>query len=69
MLILVVLQTDQAVEICDNTLNVQYVNRAYESATGYRRLVLYLTSLVKSTLIPRKEIEGEKGRVTTVWPG
>ncbi|VDO22297.1 unnamed protein product [Haemonchus placei] len=32
-----ILQADQAVEVCDESKVVQYVNRAYESVTGCLR--------------------------------
>lgn len=31
------LQADQAIEVCDDTKIVQYVNRAYETVTGCLR--------------------------------
>uniref|UniRef100_A0A183E7X7 PAS domain-containing protein n=1 Tax=Gongylonema pulchrum TaxID=637853 RepID=A0A183E7X7_9BILA len=48
-----VLQADQPIEICDNALNVQYVNRAYESSTGCRRSEVLGT---KSSDIRRKSL-------------
>uniref|UniRef100_A0A0R3RMF2 PAS domain-containing protein n=1 Tax=Elaeophora elaphi TaxID=1147741 RepID=A0A0R3RMF2_9BILA len=66
----------QPIEICDNALNVQYINRAYETCTGFKRNEVLGT---KSSDMRRKSmqqkysarskdfiattlIEGEEGR-------
>ncbi|VDM94293.1 unnamed protein product [Onchocerca ochengi] len=30
-------EVSQPIEICDNTLNVQFINHAYETSTGFKR--------------------------------
>ncbi|VDN51105.1 unnamed protein product [Dracunculus medinensis] len=49
-----VIWTEQPVEICDESLTVQYVNKAYESHTGHARSEVIGT---KSSEMRRKSLQ------------